>query len=167
MIAFAVESMGGTVVGAGLVAPRGVGAKIQPRPSPVAVTRTSLDGRAGPGLHTSVGTAGSWDGPLRCSCDGIPDGNRPPRRTPSCSTASSASRAPRRSRFACHTTFEARSSGVETPPGWPRGTHPISDGAIRGPCGSGRESTPGMPRRADSRPRDDRKTTKNRYSRAN
>src|SRR5208337_2909396 len=56
------------------------------RPSPVTVTRTSLDGRAGPGLHTSVGTAGSWDGPPRCSCDGIPDGNRPPRRTPSCST---------------------------------------------------------------------------------
>ena len=30
------------------------------RPSPVTVTRTSLDGRAGPGSHTSVGTAGSW-----------------------------------------------------------------------------------------------------------
>ena len=111
------------------------------RPSPVAGTRTSLDGRAGPGLHTSVGTAGSWDGPPRCSCDGIPDGNRPPRRTPSCSTASSASRAPRRSKFACHTTVEARSSGVETPPRWPRGIRPTPGGAVRGPCGSGRESS--------------------------
>ena len=29
MVAFAVESMNGTVMGAGLVAPRGIGAKVQ------------------------------------------------------------------------------------------------------------------------------------------
>ena len=37
MVACAVESMGGTVVGAGLVAPRGIGAKVQqqgPAPQP-------------------------------------------------------------------------------------------------------------------------------------
>ena len=34
MIAFAVESMGGTVVGAGLVAPRGVGAKVHSKAQP-------------------------------------------------------------------------------------------------------------------------------------
>ncbi len=134
MIAFAVESMGGTVVGAGLVAPRGEGESSTARPSPVTVTRTSLDGRAGPGLHTLVGTAGSWDGPPRCSCDGIPDANRPPRRIPSCSTASSASRAPRRSRFALHTTAETRSSGVETPPQWRHGRRPTPGGAVRRPA---------------------------------
>ena len=34
MIAFAVESMGGTVVGAGLVAPRDVGAKVRQEGQP-------------------------------------------------------------------------------------------------------------------------------------
>jgi len=37
MVAFAVESMNGTVVDAGLVAPRGIGAKVQqqgPAPQP-------------------------------------------------------------------------------------------------------------------------------------
>ena len=61
MVAFAIEPMGGTVVGAGLVAPRGIGAEVQGAgPSPAAVTPTSLDGHAGPGWHTSIGTAGSW-----------------------------------------------------------------------------------------------------------
>ena len=71
MIAFAVEVMGGTVRGCGVGCSAGRrGESSTARPSPVTVTRTSLDGRAGPGLHTSVGTAGSWDGPPRCSCDG-------------------------------------------------------------------------------------------------
>ena len=34
MVAFAVESMNGTVVGAGLVAPRGIGAKVQSKAQP-------------------------------------------------------------------------------------------------------------------------------------
>ncbi len=37
MVAFAIEPMGGTVVGAGLVAPRGIGAEVQqqgPAPQP-------------------------------------------------------------------------------------------------------------------------------------
>ena len=45
-------------------------------------------------------------------------------------TASSASRAPRRSRFALHTTAETRSSGVETPPQWRHGNRPTPGGAV-------------------------------------
>ncbi len=56
-------------------------------------------------------------------------------------TASSASRAPRRSRFALHTTAETRSSGVETPPQWRHGRRPTPGGAVRRPCGSGRKSS--------------------------
>src|ERR1700679_3816235 len=102
------------------------------RHNPAVGTRTNLDGRASPGLRTSAGTAGSLDDPPHCSCDGIPDAHRRPRTTPFCSTTSSASHAPRRSRFAWHTTAETRSSGVETPPRWRHGRRPTLDGVVRG-----------------------------------
>ena len=50
MVAFAVESMNGTVVGAGLVAPRGIGATFSGKAQPRSRKWTSFDDRASPGF---------------------------------------------------------------------------------------------------------------------
>ena len=134
MIAFAVESMGGTVVGAGLVA-RGARAKSSTaRPSPVTGPRTSLDGRGQAPVwrHQSAG-AGSWDARrvARAMASLMGIGHHveirlvPQLRQHLCTEAV---------QVASHSTAETRSSGVETPPQWRHGDVPHPAVQVAGPA---------------------------------